>query len=457
MNKVASVMTALAVFCLFASVASAQLDIGGDIKVMAVYTDNVMSFDDDFKYDNSNDFLRVETTIFFKADLSDNVTTKVSIGADRDFDYSVERVYDSSSLYIDNDDYYYEYVGQSSSGAFGDLNIFLREAWIQMAYLYDSAFNVKLGRQYIQFGDGFIIGDSQPFTPLFLSDLGEYKVDPFDAALVWYDGDDWVLNMLYSKTVETRGFDQDADLYALYFTYSGIEDYVFDLYFTFNRMQNTPYGEIAGLFDAGGMYSFGEVDAKVYNIGARVAGSAFDGLTYKLEGTYQFGDIEFDRSGDMDVRAWAIEAGLKYMFDAEYNPYIGATYVFMSGDDGKSSSKMKNYLPLFANRTYGEIFDPWTNYGNMHIFNLAGGFDLNEDIALGAKYYYFLAHKDWYYGEGSRSDNLGHELDVYLDYQFSRETKAVLASGFFVPEKAVKEVYGDDAAWFVRAGVKVEF
>jgi len=435
MNKLASVLTALAVICFFAAFANAELNIGGDIKVLGVYTDNVTDFSDD-EGDDNDDFMRVETHLFFTADLSDNVTTKVSIEADRDFDYSVERSFES-------DEYYYE--GDYSS--FGDLYLFLEEAWIQMAYLYDSGFNVKLGRQFVQFGDGFIIGDSQVANPFFLSDLGEYEVDPFDAVLVWFDGDDWILNLLAAKSAETREMDRDADLYALYFTYSGVEDYVFDLYFTFNNFQNTPIMDspLAILDD------YGYLDASVYNVGARVAGSAVENLTYKLEGTYQFGEV----GEDGDVKAWAVEAGLKYMFDVEYNPYIGFTYVFKSGDDDEGDDDLENYLGLFENRVYGEIFDPWTNAGNLHIFNLAGGIDASEDISLGAKYYYFLAQEDeQWYGE----DNLGHELDLYLDYQFNQETKAILAGGVFLPEDGVEEAYGnDDVAWFVRGGVKVEF
>ena len=420
MKQLTTLLTALAVICFFGTAAFA-LDIGGDVKVLGYWAENVTDTDDD--RDDQDDFLRTETHLWFQADLSDNVTTRICVETDRAFD-------------------------DDSEGGQNNLDVFLEEAWIQAMYLYDSAISAKLGRQFIEFGDGFIIGDADPGSEASLNTKGEWEVDPFDAILVWYDGDDWVLNAILAKAVENRvessRGDGDADVYGLYFTYSGVEDWVFDL-----------YGFFANVEDSGSL-PFGSHNADLFCVGARFAGSAYEGLSYKLEGAYEFGDIDIiagTADADLDVSAWAIEAGIKYAFDAEYNPWLGFTYVYLSGDDdGATDGDIDGFYAPFENRTYGEILDP---NSNVHIFNLAGGFDVNEDVAVTAKYYYFLADEDGPYGG---DDDIGHEVDAFLDYQFSEETTATLAAGVFIPEDAVENVnLDDDLALFVRAGVKVEF
>lgn len=435
MKKITTIMAVIAAVAFIGTTANAELNIGGDIKVLGFYGENTADFNDDGSYydkqyyyngDDQDDFMRVEAHIWFHADLSENVTTKVSIEADRDFDYDTENV---------DDDVYY------SSDNTDDLAIFLEEAWIQIAYLYDSNFSAKLGRQFIQLGDGFVVGDGNPYSEMYLIDLGEYEVDPFDAINVWYDGDDWVLNLIAAKTVETRTWDEDADLYVIYFSYTGVENYVFDLY---GLMEN---------YETNSFLGYGEEDGEVYAIGARIWGNPVEGLTFKIEGLYEFGDIDFC-GDDADLKAWAVEAGIKYEFDAEYNPFVGFTVVYMSGDDDNDGD-IETYDPLFINRTYGEIFDPFTEWGNIFIFNLSGGFDVSEDIAIGAKGYYFMADEEEMWGN---DDDLGWEVDLYLDYQFSEETKAILSAGCFIPEDGVEDYFGkDDTAFYVRGGVEVEF
>ena len=66
--------------------------------------------------------------------------------------------------------------------------------------------------------------------------------------------------------------------------------------------------------------------------------------------------------------------------------------------------------------------------------------------------YYFLADDDEYLDD----DELGWELDGYLDYQFSEELSASLAAGFLDPGDAFNDT-NDDTAYFVRGGVSVSF
>jgi hypothetical protein len=450
MNKVTTILAALAVVMLGTSTFAAigHMDLGGDIKMMGYYGENVFDFSDDF--DDQDTFMRMEAHLWFQADLSDNVMTKISMEIDRRFDgQSYEGTY-YDYIYGDGGEYpelsqspLYEYY---KIGASDDLDIFLEEAFIQMSKMYDSEFNLKLGRQFIQLGDGFMIGDSDPFSELSLNTKGEYEVDPFDALVGWYDGEDWVLNLIYAKVAETGIARDDSEAWIAYFTYSGMEEFIFDIYFIYANME-TDY--LLSSFGASGAE-----DADLFAIGGRIAGTAVESLSYKLEGVYEFGEIEWG-SDDADIQGWALEAGLKYVFESDYNPWIGGTYVFESGDDDVEDDDLDMFVPLFENRTYGEILDGFTST-NVHVFNIGGGFNITPELSLYGNYYYIMAAEDEVYdGE----DDIGHEFDAYLDYTITEEATAMLAGGFAAPGDALE--YGEDedndTAYFVRAGVKVEF
>jgi hypothetical protein len=438
MSKVTTLLAAIAVLFCFAPNASADLDnldIGGDVKVMGVYTENTVLFDDDSV--DQDDFLRLEAHLWFQADLSDNVTAKISLEVDRDMETALLE----PSGYLDVE--------------VNDLGVYLEEAWVQMAYMYDSAISMKLGRQFIELGDGFIVGDANPFFPIAMTQLGEWEVSPFDAINVWYDGDDWMLTGIFAKVTEERTLDNmtnigDTDMYALYFSYNGWEDYVWDLYGLLVDMNGVPtMAALANQYLGLGLPN--NLDANVYAIGTRFAGSPWDGWKFKVEGVYEFGKI--DTIGDeMDIKAWAVEAGLNYTWDSEYQPMIGLTYVYKSGDDD-GDSDFETYLSLFENRTYGEIFETYARLGNLHVFNLYGGFNLSEDVAVSMKYYYFMADRNY----NAKTKSVTNST-LSVDSKFTEEVAAMFAAGLFMPEDAVEEVFGeDDMAWFARAGVKVEF
>jgi hypothetical protein len=450
MNKVTVILAALAVVMFGTSTFAAMdhMDLGGDIKVLGYYGENVADFSDDSEegFSDQDSFIRTEAHLWFSADLSDNVMTKISVEVDRRWD---GQSYEGTYYEYPYSDYDLSSVGSEgyAIGSSDDLEVFLEEAFIQMSQMYDSSFNLKLGRQFIQLGDGFVVGDADPFSEFTLNTKGEYEVDPFDAIFGWFDGEDWVLDLIYAKVAETGTMRDDSDVWIAYFTYSGMENFAFDLYFLYANI------ETDALLSS---YSYAGVDdSDLFAVGGRISGTAVEGLSYKLEGLYEFGEVETQGSDDDgDLSAWAIEAGLKYVFESDYNPWIEFTYVFESGDDDLEDGDIDAFIPLFENRTYGEILDGFTS-SNVHVFNLGGGFNITPELSLYGKYYYIMAAEDQVYGE---DDEIGHEFDAYLDYTITEEATAMLAGGFVSPGDAIEYLYGeDDSAYFVRAGVKVEF
>lgn len=440
-----------------------NLDIGGDVRTLMVWTDNIVDLNDD--EDDQNDFLRLEAHIWFEATLADNVKAKVSFEVDRDWESNAD----------------VEGVETGSNGIFGgdsDLNVFLEEAWIKIAQIYDSPLSLTLGRQFIQFGDGFIIGDSQPAVPLYLTQTGEWEQDPFDAIVANFDWDTIILDLVYAKTVEEREADEDGDLAGAHLAYAGLEGHVFSIYYWFMRTESGDFARYPKLFTDG--------QENLHVIGGRAEGELFPTLNYVAEIAYQFGDTDME-SGNEDISALGAHAGLTWRPDMELSPYIGFEYFFLQGDD---DPELENeWRQVFSNHTYGEIAESYIA-SNMHMFNVNLGLDNIADgkFAAGLKYFYFLLDEDegtlgatglptvgpgghpgyeYHYQAlpfltGDDSD-FGHEIDLYLTYNFSDSLVAKVVGGVFIPGDAIEtfnddeEVEDADEAFFARAEVAVKF
>lgn len=456
-----------------------NIDIGGNIRSLAVYTDNAVDLSD--KPDDQNDFIRLETHLWFQATLADNVKAKISFRVDRDWN-STGSVAGT------------EAGSNSLFGSGGDLNVFLEEAWMKVAYIYDSPLSLTIGRQFIQYGDGFIIGDAQPGVPQNITNVGDWTQDPFDAVVANLDWDTVVLDLVYAKAVSEREADADSDLAGLNLDYSGIESQVFSIYYWFLRSEdssNASYDKVA-LADR----------EDLHVIGVRGAGNFFvPGLTYVGEFAYQFGNVDHvvadERSND--ISAFAAHAGLMYRPEMELSPFFGFDYYYLSGgkgvrSDGKIDDK-REWREVFNNQHYGEIAESYVA-SNMHIFNISLGLDniAGGKWAVALKYYYFLMDKEEgsigaasmpttgvpyaYYDKPSsgsypyapapfltgNDNDFGHEIDGYVTYNFSESLVAKVAGGIFIPGDAIK-VYSTsdestqdaDNAYFVRGEVAVKF
>lgn len=442
-----------------------NLDIGGDIRVLGVYTDNTWDLND--REDDQNDFWRTEAHLWFAASLADNVKAKISIEADRDWE-SVADIEGSET--------------GTNKTSFGDsdLNIFLEEAWIKAAYLWDTPLSLTIGRQFIEYGDGFIVGDAQPGSPVNISDIGDREQDPFDAIVASLDFDSILVDLVYAAAVEERVADEDSDLYGIHGTFTGVEGHEFNLYYWFMRTEDSWKARYTKLD--------GAKREDLHVIGGRAAGELFTPtLSYALEAAYQFGEVEFPGSSDADISAWAVHAGILWSPEVDYSPYLGFDYFYLSGDDDDDLEG--EWRQVFSNHTYGEIAESYVA-SNAHIFNLTIGADniADGDWAVALKYYYMIMDDEdgtlgaasvatagpdgsyYYYDKANsvyvsspyltgKDDEIGHEVDLYVSYFFSESLTAGLAAGVFIPGDAIETASGKDAdeAYFVRGEVAVKF
>jgi hypothetical protein len=486
MNRFVTILVMVVCLCAAPTFSFAEInhmDIGGSLDVYAFWSQNTIDFDENGDWmspdaDDQTDFLRLNARLYFTADLSDDVMVKISLEADRAFDSTVtggDATLDSV-LFLN-----------ANSTKTEDLDIFVEEAYMKFSQIYGTCATVTVGRKYMNYGDdvnseelyntwwgnSFVLGDAQTAVMPDLSIQGTIEADPFDAVLVSFDMDTWMMDIGYAKAAETTYQDEDADLWFAYMQYVGLDNHQIDAYFLYSTMD----GDLV----VGG----DDVRADHYLFGVRVAGDITDQFAYKVELAYNFGDLDaYGTEGDID--GFAAQLGINWHPETDCNGDLGFMYTYLEGDeDAGQQEDFEGFIAPFENKMYGEIADVFVRT-NMHVFNLYGGVDLREDIRLSSGlFYYLLASDDFdtpllgqfgYYGGGlTDEDDLGWEWDVYLDYQFNEEVTAQLAAGVFFPGDAIDNSYYDwysegqsgpikygeldesDEAIFFRGSVKVNF
>ncbi|NPU99620.1 MAG: alginate export family protein [Candidatus Omnitrophica bacterium] len=439
----------MASFLMFGAVASQaaidNIDIGGDFMLEYFFGENTVDLNDDVK--DETDFLRTEFHLWFQADLDDNVMARISLEGDR----ALNQLQPG--------------LNTLKAGTFGDLEIFIEEAFIKVMDIGGYGFSISAGRQFLNYGDdpladnfnqwwgpGFIIADSMTNDPLLLAQLGSYEIDPFDAIVLSWENEQYRLDILHARDVEdnlagpTGVTNDDATLWAIYGSYFGFENHQIDLYATFND-QN------------GGTGSIG-FEGEKYIIGARAAGDITEEIAYKAEVAYQFEDNSLN--SNMEADAFGAQAGINYHPGLEYNPNVGFIYTFLQQD----GDYWRGFSSPFEGKTYGLLFEGlakvvptggagYVDFTNMHVFNVNGGFEPMQDVAWTLDFYYFLLEDDI---NLNISDDVGFEIDSQIDYRFNDNLTTFLGGGVYIPGDAVDDWLGtDDEAYFFRTGVKVAF
>ncbi|MFH1741808.1 MAG: alginate export family protein, partial [bacterium] len=448
-----SLLTLIAAFAMVPGIARADIsnmDIGGDMMMMFFWGDNLEDFNDSGTVqDEEREFFRTEAHLWFQADLEDNVMARISVEADRDWDGN------------DNNN-------DLDRAAAADLDVFLEEAYIQIANIYDTSLSIMAGRQFLNFGDNenaddfngywggsFWFGDGIDSSPAELQDLGTWEVDPFDAIVLEWDLDTAIIDVFYgAQNEDTSGQDLDVQYYGINGSYIGWEGHQLDVYFLYDSLD----------FDKHPAGDLGEIND--FLLGVRLAGDCIpDELSYKAEVAYHFGDIEdsfgvfglgTDPTQDGDIDGFGVEVGINYHPDMDYNPEIGFIYTWLEGDDNNPMDEdFEGFGAVFENKYYGQIANDFVNT-NAHIFHLTAGADLNEQWSLDSDWYYFLLDEDdTFHLEGTlpglaKNDDLGFEWDLQLNYTFNESVGAFGGAGVFFPGDAIDDLTMgcDDEAYF---------
>ena len=391
----------------------------------------------------ADSYFRSNTQVEVSADLTDNVSTVINIVNQRDWN--------------------------SDAGTANEFDLTLDLAYVQMKEIFYSPLTLTMGRQDIWFGRGFVVGNNNTaWDQQGTTQADEYSVTTaFDALRATLDFNPWTIDMVYSKIAENgNNPENDIDLYITNVNYKFAE---------YNAVAE---GYYVGQFDRSTLSSAAGVqDNDTNTLGGRVQFDPISQITIGGELAYQFGDYRsLVGSAARDRSAWAFDVFGTYRWDNVWKPELTLEYVSFSGETDLATGSTQEYGAW--NGLYRGRF--WTAYAdfrefvyatsdagdqaattNSQFIQVKGAMKPLEDLLLEASFTYLWNDEDIHVisadpNSGSRSDEIGWEIDLQATYDYTEDVSFGFLAGWFVPGEFYNSP-NDATATDLVGSVKVTF
>ena len=268
--------------------------------------------------------------------------TKLNVKAD--FTDSVSAFIEFDSYDIWGEDFRSDYVTGVDSRANSADDVEVYQAYIEANDMFGHPLRLRMGRQELVFGSEFLLGNND--NAFFFRGLS------FDAIRLTYAADTFSVDAFWAKLAERSPIEQDGDvdLYGLYGSYTGLENWVFDLYGLLLRdareiHDSFPFPPLQWWEqDVLGVNDYDVTN--LYTVGTRAAGT-WNALDVEAEVAYQWGDV--DQAGstfaagrygadDAEVAEWGGRMEVGYSFDFTCQPRLFAGFTYYGGEDERDIS-----------------------------------------------------------------------------------------------------------------------
>ncbi len=445
-----------------------NVKVSGDILTRGVYREDYALTDPGQQglngagSDEHNNRINTAARLRVDADLTDNVSAVVRLLSEWDWDTEVNQAVGAGA-------------GTDANDIVMDLvNVTLEEVFYQ-------PLTVTVGRQEIRLGNGLVLGD--PDTNAVDGDTNSAAGDlslrkSFDAVVAVLDYDPLTIDLIYSKIAESGTAKDDQDLYAINIGYQFDQyDAEAEAYWIMSRNDN----EVAPVF---GTANDG---TRINTIGVRGSMAVTEDLNVMGELAWQRGDYDDVTLGaERDVSASAIQLGADLAINAAWDPIIRAGLTSYSGEEVGNTGDMSAWLPLYEDQTHGVVANfilSGVNGGqnsNADIYTLGATATPMEDLSVSADVYWFYLDKKLVAAANvvpggalgwvntapggilmNAKDELGYEIDLALNYDYTEDVELGLSAGWFVPGEAFDGRVGvatnDQTALQVLATLDVAF
>lgn len=412
-----------------------------------------------FKWDDDGtDWTRYETAILlnFKADFTEDVSAFIEF-----YDFHIWGE-EFRSNYLTGADMRHNSVGP----------VLLHQGYIEMRNLFDQPLQLRIGRQELFFGKGFLV--SNFIVPSqFIS---------FDALRLTYNANDLTVDAFMSKLNENNpAASDDVDFYGIYATYAGIDPLSISGYYFFvhdeseiPRAETTLLGKWVN--DRRG-YDYSTT--QLHTLGTRLFGKS-GGFDYDLEVAYQFGEAShlgalFNKMGsnfgdtDAHYDNWAIDAKLGYTFEeVTWQPRIYVQGVLLEGEDNRDISfgewlnpfnrpeASVSFNRLFTHLNYAPVVND--NSWLSNFMQLSAGveiqptpkvrihthvaydwvhspFDPPKSVSLWGRRFAVAPLLSFWTDDGS--NDIGWEVAAWLKYNYSEDLMFMLYGNYLWPEEGL--------------------
>lgn len=414
-----------------------NVKLSGDIGVSSVYQSSI-----DFNADdsgNTNIFMQ-QVGLNVEADLTDNVSTYVRIINEREWDAeeATERQFDVS----------------------------LDEAYVTLKEMLYAPLTLKIGRQNIWLGKGFVIGNAGAYVWDSANNLATSihelsDMTAFDAIRATLDYDPWTIDLIYAKIDEnaTPTVSDDVDLY------------VANVGYDFTKYDAEAEGYLIVKWDRQNIRTTEIIDTdEVWCLGIRGSLVPFDNMYVWAEGAYQIGEYRGNTTQEGDRDAQAVDIGGEYTFvDVRWTPKIGGEYTYLSGEEAGQGGDWQAWEPLYTGKfdTYiadfleitkvtdraAQIAGNDSGATNLQKFAVIGALNPMTDVTVDARWTI-----EWYdeVPIAGKSDEKLHELDAKLTYDYTEDVQFAVAAGIVWPLDYYPAEYDSTASQIISA-VTVEF
>jgi hypothetical protein len=301
----------------------------------------------------------------------------------------------------------------------------LYQAYIELPKIWWPDFTARIGRQEIVKG-----------TELLLGDLDFYSGISHDGMVGTWNKKKYNLTLLYTIVSEGSENTFQANLPPFLGSgdsFSGVGTTQFyGGYITFNIQKTDFDAYLLDLKSAG-------LGVDIMTFGARWSSpkDKKDGLFWNIELALQTGDV--DDAAGVDAGGQVIEGWLGYTFNKAHSVF--GKYVSAQGDDGGTADENEGFVPLFGdfhNRLgRGDWFQIADNFdfggvgtGGIDAFAVGYKFHPNDTHSIGAAFW------DYSINETAGDDAIGSALDVWYDYNASKNLTYSLALSQFSPDDA---------------------
>jgi len=447
-----------------------------------------------YVYPGSNDwanYFMTTTEVQIDADLTDNVSAVIRLLNQRDWNGEARygTCTESQPITVGSESYY----RLKAAGLVNDdeFDIILDLAYVELKEFLYSPLTLKVGRQDLWFGKGFIVGANRQNPGNTISAPEYTAVTSFDAIRATLDYDPWTIDAIAAKIHEGHISSEDDE------TLFGVNvGYIFDVY---NAEAET--------------YWFWKNDANsvqpnrikehntIHTIGLRGSADPIENWTVAAETAYQFGDYVgmVNQRNDRNRSAWALDVSAECRYFKEtyaWKPVLGLEYIFYSGDNTTSpdneyrTGTYKGWDAMYRGKYdsairewYGRYY--WSTQGldtirylnqqdpinqedsstNQHQLIVMGSVQPTDSLSVDARYlaFWLVEDRGWIIPNAvpthvveERGNFAGSEVDLELTWDYTEDVSFGLLTAWFFPG----EVYADgsdDTITDVVATMKLSF
>jgi hypothetical protein len=462
-------LTALCVFALVFAVAAPAMAETQNVKVSGkiieryiVQTDYDLDTDDIETAVSTQDeasFFMNTAWVQVDADLTDNVSATIRMLNQRNWDDPAQ----TGSRQAGNETEAYD-VG-------------VPIAYITLKEMLYSPLTLRIGRQPLWFGKGFIIGAKlrDPQGSISADEYTEYR--NFDAIRATLDYDPWTIDAIYSKIEENVvNAGDDIDLYGINV------GYLFDSYNAeaegYYFMKNDKTDQLPGA----GVSNRAD---SVHTLGIRGSFDPVENLTVCGEFAGQLGKlVQYlpDAAGNPNAivltrtrEAYAADLSAEYRFvDVAWTPVIMGEWIYYSGNEFEANGDLatgdwSGWDPMYRGKFDTAIreFQGWlylnnqfalgqdASFTNQQQWALSGSVKPTDTLTLSGKYTYFRLDEPIAAAPRDSKD-IGDEIDLMLTYDYTEDVQFSVLSAWFMPGDLYSNEISDTASEVV-ASVSVDF